>query len=63
IVGVLMIIPSLLRLFRQRQYAGVLLAMLGTPLVTLLAAGVIFALLSSRVPSWQLVGMGAAGQY
>ncbi len=61
IVGVLMIIPSLVRLFRQRQYAGVLLAMLGTPLVTLLAAGVIFALLSSRVPSWQLVGMGGWG--
>lgn len=61
IVGGLLVVPALVGIFRRRQYAGAALAVLGMPLVTLLAGGVIFALVSGRVPSWQLVGMGAAG--
>lgn len=61
IVGALLVVPTLVRLFRQRKYIGVALAVTGTPLVTLLAAGAIFALLSGRVPTWQLTGVGVAG--
>lgn len=61
IVGALLVVPTLVRLFRQRKCIGAALAVIGTPLVTLLAAGAIFALLSGRVPTWQLTGMGAAG--
>jgi len=61
IVGCLLVVPALLRLLSKRKYIGVALAVMGTPLLTLLAAGVTFALVSGRVPTWQLVGMGAAG--
>ena len=61
IVGGALVVPALVGIFRQRQYVGATLAVLGMPLVTLLAGGMIFALVSGRVPGWQLVGMGASG--
>jgi transcriptional regulator with XRE-family HTH domain len=61
IVGSLLVAPAFVRLFRQRQYIGAALAILGMPLVTLLAGGVIFGFFSGRAPSWQLAGIGAAG--
>lgn len=61
IVGALLVVPALVGIFGQRRYMAAALAVLGMPLVTLLAGGVIFALVSDRVPSWQLVGIGAAG--
>lgn len=61
IIGVLLVVPPLVRLFRQHQYIGAALAVLGTPLVTLLAGGVIFGCVSGRAPTWQLAGIGAAG--
>jgi transcriptional regulator with XRE-family HTH domain len=61
IVGGLLLVPALARLFRQRQYVGAALAVLGTPLVTLLAGGAIFALVSGRPLTLQLAGIGAGG--
>ncbi|HEY1588898.1 MAG TPA: helix-turn-helix transcriptional regulator [Rhodanobacter sp.] len=61
VVGALLLLTSLVHVVRQRQYIGAALALLGTPLVTLLAGGVIFALVSGRAMTWQLAGIGAAG--
>lgn len=61
LVGALVAVPALVRLVRQRQYIGTALAMLGTPLITLLAFGVVFACVSGHAPTWQLTGMGMAG--
>lgn len=61
LVGALLLLPSLVHVFRQRQYIAAALVVLGTPLVTLLAGGAIFALVGGRAPSWQLAGIGAAG--
>jgi hypothetical protein len=57
----LLVLPVLVRLPGKRKYVGVALAVMGTPLLTLLVAGLTFALVSGRVPTWQLIGMGAAG--
>lgn len=61
LVGGLITLPTLLHLVRKRQYIAVALAISGTPMVTLLAAGVIYAFTSGRVPSWPLAAIGAAG--
>lgn len=61
IVGTLIILPALVQLVRERQYIAVALAMVGTPMVTLLAGGVIYAFTSGRVPSWPLAVIGAGG--
>lgn len=61
VVGALLLVPALVRLFRQRQYVGAALAVLGMPLVTLLAGGAIFALVSGHALTWSLAGIGAAG--
>ena len=61
VVGAMLAVPTLFHVFRQRQYIGGALAVLGTPLVTLLAGGTVFALVSGQPPSWQLGGIGAAG--
>jgi transcriptional regulator with XRE-family HTH domain len=61
VVGALLAVPPLVRLVKLKQYIPASLAVIGSPLVTLMAAGVIFALLSGRVPTWQLVGIGAGG--
>jgi transcriptional regulator with XRE-family HTH domain len=61
LVGALLVLPVLVRLPGKRKYVGVALAVMGTPLLTLLVAGLTFALVSGRVPTWQLIGMGAAG--
>lgn len=61
IIAVMLLVPSLVRLIRQRQFIGTSLAMLGTPLVTLLAAGAMYALVSGHSPMWQLFAIGATG--
>lgn len=61
VVGALLLAPALVRIFRRRRYTGAALAVLGTPLLTLLAGGAIYALVSGRPMSWQLAGIGAAG--
>ena len=61
IVGALLLGPALVRAFKHRQYIGAALALLGTFLVTLLAGGVIYGLISQRPLTWQLAGIGAAG--
>ena len=61
IVGAFLAVPPLVRLLSQKQYVTVSLALIGSPLVTLMAAGVIFAFLSGRVPTWELGGLGAGG--
>ena len=61
IVGALLLVPALVRAFNHRPYIGAALALLGTFLVTLLAGGVIYGLISQRPLTWQLAGIGAAG--
>lgn len=60
-IGALLTIPSALRLIAQRHYAGVMLAALGTPLVVLLAGGLLVALFRGNAPMWQLGTFGIAG--
>lgn len=61
LIGMALMLPAMGRVLRQRRFAGAALAVLGTPLVTLLAGGAIFALLSGQPLHWPLAGMGAAG--
>ncbi len=61
IIGALLVAPVLVRLFIRRQYFGAILSVLGTPLVTLLAAGGIFFIVSGRAPNVNLAIFGAAG--
>ncbi len=61
IAGALLVIPSLARLIQQRKFIGTGLAMLGTPLITLLATGLVFASVSGHIPTWQLGALGLAG--
>lgn len=61
LVGMLVALPALVELVRKRQFIGIVLAVMGTPLVTLLAAGVIYAVASGRIPSWYLSAMGLCG--
>jgi len=61
LTGALLAAPQLVRLFLQRQYFGAILSVMGTPLVTLLAAGGIFFIVSGRAPNLNLAIFGAAG--
>lgn len=61
LVGATLVIPSGLRILRARQYIGAILAVLGTPLVTLLLGGLLVSALVHRLPLWQLLGIGTAG--
>jgi transcriptional regulator with XRE-family HTH domain len=61
LIGAFLAAPSLVNIVRHRKYVGGALAVLGTFLVTLLAAGVAFGVATGRAPGWGLVGMGAAG--
>jgi len=53
--------PSGIRLLHSSQYAGVILALLGIPSVTLLCGGLVFSALVHHVPLWPLLGMGGCG--
>ncbi len=61
LAGALLLIPVAARLVRARKYVGAVLAVIGTPLVTLLLGGLIVSLPSGSPPLWPLVGMGTAG--
>src|SRR5690606_2156604 len=61
VIGLLLTIPAAVRLFSLRQFAGVGLALLGTPLITLLTAGLIYSVFAGEVPSGPLVGLGLGG--
>ena len=61
VAGATLVIPAGTRILSARQYAGAALAVLGTPLVTLLIGGLIVSALTGRPPLWQLTGFGAGG--
>ena len=61
LVGASLVIPTVVKILRAGQYAGVALAILGVPLATLLVVGLIYAALVSRFPMGPLLGIGAAG--
>ncbi|WP_205758738.1 helix-turn-helix domain-containing protein [Lysobacter sp. HDW10] len=61
IVGAALLVPSLVRAFKDRQYIGAALALIGTFLITLLAGGGIYALIGQRPLTWQLAGFGVSG--
>lgn len=54
-------IPAALRLAAQGHVASVVLACIGTPLVVLSAAGIVFFAISGRPPMWQLWAFGVCG--
>jgi transcriptional regulator with XRE-family HTH domain len=60
-VGAAVAVPSGIRLLRSSQYVGVILALLGIPLVTLLCGGLVFSALIRHVPFGSLLGMGSCG--
>jgi transcriptional regulator with XRE-family HTH domain len=60
-LGVAVAAPAAWQLLRARRFAGVALSMLGTPLVALLVAGVLVAVLRERAPDWTLLAFGAGG--
>lgn len=61
LVGAALVIPAALQILRSGQYAGVVLAILGVPLTTLLLGGLIYAALTGHAPTWQLLGIGLSG--
>ena len=61
LAGVVLLIPSAIRIAKSRLYVAAALAVIGMPLVTLLIGGAIVSLLGRRPPLWSLVGMGFAG--
>jgi hypothetical protein len=61
VIGVLAIVLGLTSTIRYGQYIGATLAVLGTPLVMLFAAGATMALIDGRPLSWLLVVFGSAG--
>lgn len=61
LVGAALVVPAAVQILRSRQYAGIVLAVLGVPLATLLLVGLIYAALVGRVPTWQLLGIGLSG--
>ncbi len=60
-VGAALLVPSFVRLLRERQFVAIGLAVLSTPLVILLVTGVLYALVSGHSPMWQLFALGAGG--
>lgn len=61
VLGGALVVYSGHRLVVDRHAAGVLLALLGIPLVTLLALGLLVAVFRGHAPMWQLSGFGACG--
>jgi membrane associated rhomboid family serine protease len=45
----------------QRRHAGVILAALGMPLVTLVVAGLVYGLFAGRMPDGSLAAFGLGG--
>jgi len=60
-LGAVLVLLAVARLFRQRQYVAVGLAVLGMPLVSFLGAAAIFSFVSGRTLSWDLFAFGALG--
>ncbi|PZO09919.1 MAG: hypothetical protein DCF27_04495 [Lysobacteraceae bacterium] len=60
-LAVVLIAQALVHLFRQRQYIGAGLAVVGMPWATLLGGGAVLALVRGESPSWALVGTGVSG--
>jgi transcriptional regulator with XRE-family HTH domain len=60
-VGLLLVLPAAYRLVAQRRHAGVILAALGMPLVTLVAAGLVYGMFAGRVPDGSLLAFGLGG--
>jgi transcriptional regulator with XRE-family HTH domain len=60
-VGLLLVVPAAYRLVVQRRHAGVILAALGMPLVTLVVAGVVYGLFAGRMPDGSLAAFGLGG--
>jgi transcriptional regulator with XRE-family HTH domain len=61
VAGALLLVPAAVRIRRARQYVGAALAVVGTPLATLLLARLIVSALSGRPPDWPLIAIGAGG--
>ena len=61
LIGASLVVPAIFRLASRRQYAGAVLALLGTPLATLLVGGLFIAAASGRAPTLSLTALGVGG--
>lgn len=61
LIGIFLAAPAFLHSWQRREYPVGVLLLLGVPLVTLLAVGGIFSLVSGRLPNWNLAIFGASG--
>lgn len=60
-VGILLAALAGVGLASNRQYAAIMLAILGTPLVALALAGLLVAVTTGHAPMWQLCAFGLGG--
>lgn len=60
-IGVLLLLPPLYTIIKNRQFIGAALIIFGTPLVTLFIGGLVYSLVSGVPLNWLLVVFGIAG--
>lgn len=61
LVGLSLIARPLIAAVRGAKYSALLMAGLGTPLMTFLVIGLMYSGLEQRLPLWQLLAIGACG--
>ncbi len=60
-LGILIMTPSVISAFKQKQFIPLVLASIGTPLSTMLVIGVLYFFLSLGKPMWELFALGVGG--
>lgn len=60
-LGILIMTPSVISAFKQKQFIPLVLASIGTPLSTMLTIGVLYFLLGIGKPMWELFALGVGG--
>lgn len=60
-LGILIMTPSVISAFKQKQFIPLVLASIGAPLSTMLVIGVLYFLLGIGKPMWELFALGVGG--
>ncbi|RZQ51685.1 hypothetical protein C1E23_18340 [Pseudoalteromonas phenolica] len=60
-LGILIMTPSVISAFKQKQFFALVLASMGTPLNTILVVGVSYLTLGLGKPMWELFALGLGG--
>ncbi|WP_448549486.1 helix-turn-helix transcriptional regulator [Thalassotalea fusca] len=61
VVGTLLVVPSVPLIIKERQYAGTLLAVIGTPLFTIFVVGGFIAIARGQFINFPLIAFGVGG--